>query len=172
LFASSHAILPSGPTLTEVTPMLEKIAAYLERRMEANAVNPDPFERRQVAVAALLVEASRLDGHYDAAEQGTVVRLLRETLKLPAEQARLLLAVAEPRQANTWNDWIFCESVRRGFTPAERVDVVRDLWEVALADGKLHRMETMMIDAVAKKLDIPPADAAKAKAEAEQRAKN
>ncbi|MBL9097622.1 MAG: TerB family tellurite resistance protein, partial [Alphaproteobacteria bacterium] len=64
--------------------MFDKVVAYLERRMEQNAVNPDPFERRQVAVAALLIEASRLDGHYDAVEQGTVVRLLRETLQLPA----------------------------------------------------------------------------------------
>ena len=151
--------------------MFDKIAAYLEKRMEANAINPDPFERKQVAVAALLVEASRLDGHYDAVEQGTVVRLLRESLKLPPEQARQLLAIAEPRQANTWDDWIFCESIRKGFNPAERLEVIRDLWEVALADGKLHRMETMMIDAVAKKLEIPPADAAAARADAEKRAK-
>ena len=67
--------------------MFDKIAAYLEKRMEANTINPDPFERQQVAVAALLVEASRLDGHYDAVEQGTIVRLLRDSLKLPPEQA-------------------------------------------------------------------------------------
>jgi uncharacterized tellurite resistance protein B-like protein len=151
--------------------MFDKIAAYLEKRVEANAINPDPFARQQVAVAALLVEASRLDGHYDAVEQGTVVRLLRDMLKLPAEQARQLLSIAEARQANTYNNWIFCEAIKKGFTSAERLAVVQDLWEVALADGKLHRMETMMIDMVAKQLEIPPADAAKAKAEAEKRAK-
>jgi len=151
--------------------MFDKIAAYLEQRMEANAVNPDPFGRQQVAVAALLVEASRLDGHYDAAEQGTVVRLLREMLKLPADQARHLHAIAEERQAHTYHNWIFCEAIKKGFAPAERLEIIKDLWEVALADGKLHRMETMMIDLVAKQLEIPPADAAKAKAEAEKRAK-
>ena len=151
--------------------MFDKIAAYLEKRVEANAINPDPFARQQVAVAALLVEASRLDGHYDAVEQGTIVRLLRDMLKLPAEQARQLLSIAETRQANTYNNWIFCEAIKKGFTPAERLAAVQDLWEVALADGKLHRMETMMIDAVAKQLEIPPADAAKAKAEAEKRSK-
>ncbi len=151
--------------------MFDKIAAYLEKRVEANAINPDPFARQQVAVAALLVEASRLDGHYDAVEQGTIVRLLRDMLKLPPEQARQLLSIAEARQANTYNNWVFCEAIKKGFTPAERLAAVQDLWEVALADGKLHRMETMMIDAVAKQLEIPPADAAKAKAEAEKRAK-
>lgn len=151
--------------------MFDKIAAYLEQRMDANAINPDPFARQQVAVAALLVEVSRLDGHYDAAEQGTVVRLLREMMKLPADEARHLLAIAEARQAHTYNDWIFCEAIKRGFSPAERLEVIKDLWEIALTDGKLHRMETMTIDQVAKQLEIPPADAAAAKAAAEKRAK-
>jgi uncharacterized tellurite resistance protein B-like protein len=135
--------------------------------MESNAINPDPFERRQVAVAALLVEASRLDGHYEAAEQGTVVRLLRETLKLPAEQARALLAVAEARQAKTYDNWIFCQAIKKGYSLPERADVVKHLWEVALVDGQLHRMETLVIDRVAKELGLSEADAAAAKSAAQ-----
>lgn len=143
--------------------MFDKVVAYLERRMEQNAVNPDPFERRQVAVAALLIEASRLDGHYDAVEQGTVVRLLRDTLQLPAEQARNLLGLAEARQANTYDNWIFCEAIKKGYSMPERIDIVTHLWEVALVDGQLHRMETLMIDRVAKELELTPAQAAAAK---------
>jgi uncharacterized tellurite resistance protein B-like protein len=143
--------------------MFDKIVSYLEKRMEQNAINPDPFERRQVAVASLLIEASRLDGHYDAVEQGTVVRLLRETLKLPAEQARDLLGLAEARQANTYDDWVFCEAIKKGYSMPERIDIVTHLWEVALVDGQLHRLETLMIDRVVKELDLTPAQAAAAK---------
>ena len=96
--------------------MFEKIVTYLETRMEANATNPSPFDRRHVAVAALLVEASRLDGHYDAVEQGTVIRLLKDSLQMPPEQARTLLSFAEIRQANTYDDWIFCQAINRGFS--------------------------------------------------------
>lgn len=149
--------------------MFDKIVAYLEKRMESNAINPDPFERRQVAVAALLIEASRLDGHYDAVEQGTVVRLLRETLKLPAEQARTLLGIAESRQANTYDNWIFCEAIKKGYSMPERIDIVKHLWEVALVDGQLHRMETIMIDQVAKELELTPAQAAAAKEAAQKK---
>jgi uncharacterized tellurite resistance protein B-like protein len=150
--------------------MFDKIVAYLEKRMEANAINPDPFERRQVAVAALLIEASRLDGHYDAVEQGTIVRLLRETLNLPADQARTLVSLAEARQANTYDNWIFCEAIKKGYAMSERIDIVKHLWEVALVDGQLHRMETIMIDRVAKELDLNPVQAAAAKADAEKTA--
>jgi len=149
--------------------MFDQIVAYLEKRIEANAINPDPFARRQVAVAALLVEASRLDGHYDAVEQGTVVRLLRETLSLPADQARTLLALAEVRQANTYDNWIFCAAIKKGYPMPERIDIVQHLWEVALVDGQLHRLETMMIDRVAIELGLSAADAAAAKAAAQKK---
>ncbi len=149
--------------------MFDQIVAYLERRMEANAINPDPFARRQVAVAALLIEASRLDGHYDAVEQGTVVRLLRDTLKLPAEQARTLQALAEARQANTYDNWIFCEAIKKGYSMPERIAIVQHLWEVALVDGHLHRLETLMIDGVAKELGLSEKDAAAAKAAAQKK---
>jgi uncharacterized tellurite resistance protein B-like protein len=149
--------------------MFDKIVAYLEKRMEQNAINPDPFERRQVAVAALLIEASRLDGHYDAVEQGTVIRLLRETLNLPAEQARDLLGLAEARQANTYDNWVFCEAIKKGYAMPERIDIVKHLWEVALVDGQLHRMETLMIDRVAKELELKPEQAAAAKEAAQKK---
>ncbi len=143
--------------------MFDKIVAYLEARMENNAINPHPFERKHVAVAALLVEASRLDGHYDAVEQGTVIRLIRETLKLPAEQARSLLELAEIRQANTFDDWIFCQAINRGFPMQDKVEILTKLWEVAMSDGQLHRLESMMLTRVAKELQIPEAEVARAK---------
>jgi uncharacterized tellurite resistance protein B-like protein len=150
-------------------PMFDKIVAYLEKRMENNAINPDPFERRQVAVAALLIEASRLDGHYDAVEQGTIIRLLKETLKLPAEEARELLGLAQARQANTYDNWIFCEAIKRGYPLPERVDIVKHLWEVALVDGQLNRFETEMIDRTAKELGLSEAQTAQAKEAAQKR---
>jgi uncharacterized tellurite resistance protein B-like protein len=150
--------------------MFDKVVAYLEKRMEANAIHADPFERRHVAVAALLIEASRLDGHYDAVEQCTVVRLLKETLKLPAEQARDLLGLAEVRQANTYDNWVFCEAIKKGYPMPERIEIVTHLWDVALVDGQLHRMETLMIDRVANELGLSAADAAAAKAAAQKNA--
>jgi uncharacterized tellurite resistance protein B-like protein len=116
-----------------------------------------------------LVEASRLDGHYDAVEQGTVVRLLRDSLQLPADQARTLLSLAEVRQANTYDNWVFCEAIKKGYSMPERIDIVKHLWDVALADGHLHRLETMMIDRVAIELGLSTSDAATAKAAAQKK---
>jgi|GEM_PF-1113483 len=137
--------------------MLDRIIAFLDARMEQGAINPDPFERAHVAVAALLVEASRMDGHYEAFEQGTIVRIIRETLKLPAPQARELLALAEIRQAGTWHDWIFCQAIKRTYSLDERIAILGKLWEIAMSDGQLHGLEALMLERVADELEIPQA---------------
>lgn len=141
--------------------MLDRIIAFLERRMESGAINPDPFQRKHVAVAALLVEASRLDGHYDAFEQGTIIRIIRETLNLPPREARALLALAEIRQAQTMHDWIFCRAINRGYSVEERVGIVEKIRELALADGQLHRLEAMMLERVANELQLPQSEIAR-----------
>lgn len=138
--------------------MLEKFVAFLDARMEQSAINPDPFERVHVAVAALLVEASRMDGHFDAAEQGTIVRIIKETLNLPQEGARELLALAEIRQAGAWHDWIFCQAINRSYNLAERITILEKLWELAASDGELHRMESLLLDNIADELAIPAAE--------------
>jgi uncharacterized tellurite resistance protein B-like protein len=138
--------------------MLQRIIDFLEQRMESSAVYPYPFERKHVAVAALLVEASKLDGNVDATEQGAIVRIIRETLKLPPEQARALVALAEQREAGTTHDWIFCRAINRGYTVEERIGILEKIREITLADGQLHRLEAMMLERVAGELELPPAD--------------
>ena len=80
-----------------------------------------------------------------------------------------MLSLAEVRQANTYDNWIFCEAIKKGYSMPERIDIVKHLWEVALVDGQLHRLETMMIDRVAIELGLSPADAAAAKAAAQKK---
>ena len=138
--------------------MLQEIIDFLEQRMESSAVYPYPFERKHVAVAALLVEVSKLDGNFDATEQGAIVRIIRETLKLPAEKARALLALAEAREGGTSHDWIFCQAINKGYSLEERVGIVEKIREIALADGQLHRLEAMMLERVASELHLPAAE--------------
>jgi uncharacterized tellurite resistance protein B-like protein len=45
----------------------------------------------------------------------------------------------------------------------DKVEILAKLWEVAMSDGQLHRLESMMLDRVAKELEIPQADVARAR---------
>ena len=146
--------------------MLNKLKALLSGELQPEGLETGPFERRQIAVAALLLEAMYIDHRAGEREQAVITRLLRENFALPEEAARELVAVADERFAEVLDDWEFAEAVRAGFNAAERREVLTMLWEVAYADGDLVRLEDRLVSRLARQLDLDPeaADAARATA--------
>lgn len=146
--------------------VLTRLVALLSGELPAEGLENGLFERRHVAVAALLLEAMYVDRRASAAEHAAVVRLLRERFHLPGAVAAQLVAVADKRYAEVLDDWEFAEAVRAGFQPAERQNVLSMLWEIAYADGELARIEKRLINRLAQHLEIDreAADAARAAA--------
>ncbi|BAL25324.1 TerB family tellurite resistance protein [Azoarcus sp. KH32C] len=146
--------------------MLKKLVALLAGEVHAEGIETGPFERRQIAVAALLLEAMYVDHRASDAEHAAVIRLLREHFHLPEQMAQELVAVAEERFAEVLDDWEFAEAVRSGFDPEERQEVLAMLWEVAYVDGDLARLEDRLINRLTEQLELTSeaADAARAEA--------
>ena len=146
--------------------MLTKLMALLSGELQAEGLETGPFERRHIAVAALLLEAMYIDHRASEREHAAISRLLREHFALPEAAAQQLVAVADERFAEVLDDWEFAEAVRAGFNAAERQEVLTMLWEVAYADGDLARLEDRLVSRLAKQLDIDAdaADAARATA--------
>jgi len=140
--------------------------ALLSGEIQAEGLETGPFERRHIAVAALLLEAMYIDHRASEREHAAIGRLLREHFSLPDDAARQLVAIADERFAEVLDDWEFAEAVRAGFNAAERQEVLTMLWEVAYADGDLARLEDRLVSRLAKQLDIDAdaADAARATA--------
>ncbi len=114
--------------------MFERINQFFENRLHQTESTPEGFDHKHIAAAALLVEAARKDGHFDAAEHEVIVRLLTSHFKLPQDQAEALLAIAERRERMVMHNWIFYEHIKRGFSDTDRKAIVGDLWSLAYAD--------------------------------------
>lgn len=126
----------------------------------ASAHGPDEL---QLAAAALLVEAARLDGSFDAVESETVVRLLRERFSLDLESAAELTALAERRVAESSQYFGFVQAINLRFSHAERVELVEMLWEVVYADGALHEYEASLMRRIAGLLHVPDVESGAAR---------
>jgi uncharacterized tellurite resistance protein B-like protein len=148
--------------------MLTRLISLLSGDLQPETTESGPFERRQIAVAALLLEAMYIDHSTSEREHAAVIRLLRECFSLPEPVALQLARVAEERFAEVLDDWEFAEAVRAGFNPAERQEVLTMLWEVAYADGDLARLESRLLRRLARQLelDADAVDAARATAAA------
>lgn len=112
---------------------------------EARAPRGHSFEERQLAAAALLVEAASMDSEVGAAERAKIGELLRNRFGLGAAEASDLLAEAERASADSVEWQGFTQAIKDGFAPEERILVIEMLWEVAYADGQLHDYEASLL---------------------------
>jgi len=102
-----------------------------------------------VAVAALLVEAARMDDDFAPAERAAIRRVLARRFALDAAAVDRLIATAEAAADRSSALYRFTRVVADRFDPAARVGMIEMLWEVAYADGVLDPDEDALIRRIA-----------------------
>ncbi len=128
------------------------------------------FPRRELAVAALLIEAAQADRETSGDERALILRLIGERLRLPEAEAGHLLRIAEGGFVATLDDWVFTQAVRDAFTEPERAEVLEMMWQVVYADGRLARFEAQLMRRMPEALGLPAAVAEEARMRAFARA--
>ncbi|MDO8423197.1 MAG: TerB family tellurite resistance protein [Parvibaculum sp.] len=141
--------------------MLDKIIASLKVKA-AGTPSPVSPEVKRLAAAALMVEAARRDNDFDDSERKAITSIVGEQFNLTTGDAKTLVELAEQRSRLPYGESIFTRTIAENFSDAERVDVVKMLWKVAMADGQLKRVEVAMIERLATEIGV----SAKASADA------
>lgn len=103
----------------------------------------------QLAAAALLVEAAKLDGRFDESELRLIGDILSARLGVEEGMTQELIAAAEEETEQAGGLYGFTREVRKNFAHEERVGMIEMLWEVAYADGTLHDFEANLLRRVA-----------------------
>lgn len=136
------------------TRAIRKLLA--EKRQERKRIEElaESFDREDVAAAALMVECARIDGEFADEEREAICRAVREDLNLSRETTECLVAVAEKREDEVWHDFLFTKTIKTNFGADEQLSVIRRLWEVALADGKVDPFEEHLISRIGRELGI------------------
>ena len=106
---------------------------------------PLPGEAAVRAVAALLVRVARADGDFDPQQRGLILRLIERRGGLVPAEARALLAEAEVLEAEAADTVQFTRQIKEGVPLEERLDLMRDLWTIALSDGVRHVEEDSLM---------------------------
>ncbi len=125
--------------------MFEQVLAFLDGLGESDRVAPDI----RVAVAALLVQAARMDDHFDPAECQAIRRLLARQFALEQDELAAVMKEAERAAAASSDLFGFTHVIVDNFSPAERIRLIEMLWEVGYADGTLDPEEDMLIRRIA-----------------------
>ncbi|MGZ5919772.1 MAG: tellurite resistance TerB family protein [Hyphomicrobium sp.] len=148
--------------------MIERLLNFLTT-METPAAAPRPDEL-ELAVAALLIEAARMDEHFDAVERSTIERLLAERFGLTPEAVSKLVEAAEQRVRDTAQYFPFTREISKRLSMEQRVGIIEMLWEVAYADGVLDPHEDMLLRQIAGLIHVPDRERGLARKRALERA--
>jgi uncharacterized tellurite resistance protein B-like protein len=114
----------------------------------------DLHEAHVVAAAVLLVEAARLDGHFDERERKRIASLLTEKFDLSQESATALFELAIAKQEQSVEIFGFTNEIKNAFDEDKRIEMIEMLWEVVYSDNELDAYEANLLRRVSGLLHV------------------
>lgn len=152
--------------------MLSKLSRFFERHLsltDGDSSSPESaFSRKQLAVAALLVEVARADHHIGQQELDHLPLLLQTKFQLTTEQLSDLIDIAQEQSADATSLHQFTQWINRECTDEEKLQLLAAMWQVAYIDGELDKYEEYVIRKVADLIYVPHSEFLRAR----MRAKN
>lgn len=126
--------------------MIEQLMRLLQGRDAPAAPTEDDL---RMAVAALLVEAARMDASFDSAERSAVSTILAKRFGLSGSDVASLVSRADTRIQDTAQYFPFTHSINTRMSAEQKAEVIEMLWQVAYVDGELDPEEDRLIRQIA-----------------------
>ena len=117
---------------------------------------PKPVDIRddpKLAVAALLVHLAEVDGTVDEVEKLAVRGALQDFYGMDEEAVRELIRAARRTDAEAVDFYRFTSALKE-LEEAERIEIVRMMWQVVFADNKNHELEDNMVWRIAELIGV------------------
>jgi len=107
-----------------------------------------------LAITALMVQVMQQDDHLDEAEHHAIIEAIQERFGLSKKDAEkhIQKATQANQQANDLHQ--FTVPLIKAYSAQERIDIIRDLWLVALADKHIDPYEEALIRKVAELIGV------------------
>ena len=127
--------------------MLNRITSLLVRGSKPveSTTGPPSADDKQLATAVLMVEAARLDGHFDEAERQVIEEIVKRHFGLDDVETDALLTAAMETHDNANQLVGFTRTLKQAYSETERIELIEMLWEVAYADDELHHYEANLL---------------------------
>jgi len=150
--------------------MIERMLGFLTGRAAPSlATRTDELE---LAVAALLIEAARMDDQFNEIERTTIERLLAERFDLSPDEVGSLMDAAEKAVAESTQFFPFTQQIVKRISPEDRAQIIEMMWEVAYADGALDPQEDALLRRIAGLIHVPDQERGLARQRALEKLKN
>lgn len=112
----------------------------------------------QLAVVALLLEIGRADHSITQEELAAVVAAAGAVFDITPEESNALIDAAAPAVENAVSLYEFTDVLNRELSVASKKKLLRELWRVAQADGRIDHFEEYYLRKIADLLHLSHRD--------------
>lgn len=148
--------------------MLHKIRKLFKQIGSGTDVEVRDEQDVRMISAALLAEVATVDQNLDPREQDTLIQLLQGHYHLDADDAGQMVRSALARRDQATSLYEFTQTVNDRFDERNKYLLVRQMWQVALADDVIETFEEHLIRRVAELIYLPHGLFTRARAEARE----
>ena len=145
--------------------MIKALKSLFSGRTDKTDDTPDITA--ELATAALMVEAAMSDGVYANVEHDEIVKALTKSFDLEPEKAEAVLKQAEDLAEQAVDHHRFTKVVKM-LDHEKRMQIMTDLWSVALADGEKDAHEDQLLRRLSPLLALSDRERAEARQAAER----
>tara|TARA_B100001750_G_C15356344_1_gene519880 strand:+ start:100 stop:561 length:462 start_codon:yes stop_codon:yes gene_type:complete len=115
----------------------------------SNSKNADKDEitssSKNIAAAALLIEAACIDGKLDSEEQKIINTRLEKYLRISNDEILDLIKEASKVQSESNQIFGFTKEIKNSFSEEQKLDLIEILWDVICSDQIIHIYESNLM---------------------------
>ena len=139
--------------------MIKKLKTLFEQiaKKDQAEIAPESVSANLIT-AALMVEVMQADFHLDDREQQEFINVLKQSFKLDEEEVLELSELAQTKVDQATSLYEFTRQINDSFTPEEKLELIKNMWRVAFADGEIDRYEDGVIRRVAELIYVSHSD--------------
>jgi uncharacterized tellurite resistance protein B-like protein len=108
----------------------------------------------RLATAAILLDIAYADGAITLARDGDLLGYLKRAFSLGDDMARDLVHAAEDIRSKTIDHYSLTSVIRKNSSLAERIEIVKTMWRMVYADGRLTDYEGYLVRKLADLLGL------------------
>ena len=144
--------------------MFKKIQQFFNEQLTLQDSDSESQQPKvDLAAAALLIELSRADFDISTVEQQAIEQALIKTLGLAQTQLNQLIELAELENKQATSLFEFTRHINEAYSSTQKFELLKALWQVAVADGDISKYEDNLIRKIAGLIYAPHSDFIKSK---------
>ncbi|HID36273.1 MAG TPA: TerB family tellurite resistance protein [Ghiorsea sp.] len=146
--------------------MFSKLKSLFNEKEEQKP--EDKTHNISLAVTAVMIEIMNADDELDNNEHNAIFTAIEKRFDLSHEEVDALIVEAKAAQDKAMDLHQFTSLIIEHFSTEERIDILKELWLVAMADGKVDSYEEHMIRKLAKLIGVYHGEFIQAKIDARE----